>query len=189
MATRTIKGLDNKECKILKHIVIIADRQFGESIIGNIFYKRNLSEKYNLLKQKEEDDKNGEDRILRLLKDYPKQENYPKDRIDEIIFESIKDIYPKSILRSELIIFNTDLERLETHKNKNKINSKIYFTPKIQDYSNIYQFVGKSFDSPEIELNIFSDYNNEIRKGQSFSASYFIEEENLLNELILVEFE
>lgn len=189
MITKTIKGLDIQECKILKHIVIIEDRQFGESVIGNIFYKRGFSEKYNLLKQREENKKSEVSRVERLLGEYPKQEDYPKDRIDEIIFESIKDIYPKSILRSELIIFNTDLERLEIHKNKNKFKGKIYFTPKIQDYSNIYQFVGQSFDSPEIKLNIFSDYVNEKRKVQIFSAGYFIEEQNLLEELKLIEFE
>ncbi|GAA3651798.1 hypothetical protein [Flavivirga jejuensis] len=189
MSKRIIKGLDIEECRILKHIIIVADKNYGETAIGNVFYKRKLSTDYNLLKQKKEDDKYTGNRIEKLLKEYPQQENYPNDRIDVIILEAIKYKYPKSYLRNDLIIFNTDLEKLEILKNKNKINGKIYFTPNITDLSNVFAYVGKTFESPEIEINIYSDYQNEIKNEYTFSSSYFLDEKQILDELELIEFE
>jgi len=188
MKNKTITGLDIQECKILKHIVIIGDKHYGEAVIGNIYYKRNFTDEYNLKKQQLEDEKN-ENSLDKLLNEYPKQKNYPKDRFDEIILDGIKERYPKSKLRNELIIFNVDLEKLEILKNKNKISGKIYFTPKMKDYSNIYQFVGKTFKSPEIEITIYSDFGNEIMEGQTFISRYFVDEEDVLDKLNGIEFE
>ena len=61
MSEKIIEGLDIQECKILKQIIIIDDKQYGESVIGNIFYKRNFSDNYNLIKQKEENEKSNND--------------------------------------------------------------------------------------------------------------------------------
>lgn len=184
MSEKIIKGLNIEDCKILKQIIIVSDRKYGETEIGSIFYKRNFTEDYKLNEVNED-----EDPLDKLLYDYPKQENYPNDRLDEIIFESIKKNYPKSVLKNALIIFNVDLEKLEILKNKNSIKAKIYFTPWSKTYSDLYQFAGKTFKSPEVDLHVYSNYSDEITQGQTFIASYLLEEENVLNKLSAVEFE
>lgn len=186
MNNKTIKALNVDEFKVLKQIIIIDDKKFGETTIGNILYNRDFSNNYKFKKDLEN---NEESDILRLLKEYPKQENYPNDRIDDIIFKSVKDEYPKSILHNHLIIFNTDIEKLERLKNKNKLCGIMFFEPIFEDYSDLSKFAGKIFKSPIINFDIYSDYKEEIRENQSFSAKYFLDEVSLLDEIKKISFQ
>jgi hypothetical protein len=189
MKERVLKWLDISEMKILKHIIIISDRQYGETELGSIFYTRPFTEDYNLKKQQEEDAISNETTIDRLLQEHPKQKNYPNDRIDEIIFESVKKNYPKSILRNDTILFNVDLEKLETLKNKLLVPSFIYFSPEFSNIGNFQEFVGKEFKAPQINLNIYSYYKPAYMDKQIFYATYNVIEENVLENLNTIKFE
>ena len=70
MKERVLKWLDISEMKILKHIIIISDRQYGETELGSIFYTRPFTEDYNLKKHQEEDAISNETTIDRLLQEH-----------------------------------------------------------------------------------------------------------------------
>ncbi len=174
--------------KVLKRIIIISDRKNGETELGSIIYTRPLTETYNLKKQQEEDEKNTNS-IDRLLHEYPKQKNYPHDRIDEMILESIRNAYPKSILRNDTILFNVDSEKLNIYKKRIVIPASIYFSPEFSNVGNFYDFIGKEFRAPKIKVNVYSYYKPEFLEGQIFYAMYKSSEENILNDLKTVKFE
>ncbi|WP_461378042.1 hypothetical protein [Cloacibacterium normanense] len=189
MKTKTIEGLNIEDCRVLKEIFIIGDRNFGESTIGQIFYKRKINENYNFIKQKEYDERKENTLLEKLLEGYPKQENYPNDELDDLILSGIKQQYPKSKIKNSLILFNIDLENLEILKNQNRFPSKFYITPVINNMSDFFMYSGKSFESPELDLNIFSNYSNIFMENHSFSFHYDIENNNLKTLLSTIEFE
>lgn len=189
MNERILKWLDIDEMKILKRIIIISDRQNGETELGSIFYTRPLTNEYNLKKQQEEDENSSTTQLDKLLQEYPKQKNYPNDRIDEIIFEAVTKNYPKSIVKNDTILFNVDLEKLETLKNRLKISCSIYFSPEFSNIDNFHEYVGKEFKAPKIDLNIYSYYKPEYMDKCIFYATYNATEEDVLDKLKTVEFE
>ena len=188
MKTKTIQGLNIEDCRILKKISIIADRNYGESEIGQIFYKRKINENYNFIKQAEAD-KIEKNRFENLLYGYPREENYPNDEFDDLILDGIKYKYPKSIVKNDLILFNSDLENLEILKNQNLIPAKLYFIPKINDTSRIFLYAGKEFNSPEFDLNIYSNYSTEFQRKHIFNAEYDIESQDVNYIISNIEFE
>lgn len=187
MEEKTLKWLDIADLKILKQIIIISDRLNGEYELGQVMYTRPLTTEYNLKKQEEEDKTTSS--IERLLQEYPRQRNYPNDTIDEIIFGSIRKIFPKSILRNDTIFFNIDEGKLSLLKNKRVIKSAIYFSPEFSGIVNVFDYVGKSFKAPRIGINIYSSYQSELLEGQIFYANYNITEEKVLEKLNTVKFE
>ena len=153
-----------------------------------MFYTRPLTEEYNLIKQQQEDEKTT-DKLSKFLQEYPKQKNYPEDEIDLIILNAIKRQYPKSIVRNDTIFFNVDLEKLRVLKNRNIIKSTIYFSPEFSNIYNIYDYVGKEFRAPKIDINIYSYYNAESLEGRLFYANYNVANPAILDKLATVNFE
>lgn len=187
MEEKILKWLDINDLKILKQIIIISDKPNGEFELGQVIYTRPLTTEYNLKKQEEEDKTTNS--LERLLQEYPKQKNYPNDRIDEIIFDSIRKTFPKSILRNDTIFFNVDEEKLSLLKNKNVIKSAIFFSPEFSDIVNVFDYAGKTFKATQIAINIYSYYKTDLLEGRIFYANYNVTEENVLDRLNTVKFE
>ncbi len=188
MKNVNIKWLDIKDMKILKQIIIVSDRQFGEVEIGRILYTRPLTEDYNLKKQQEESDKQT-DSLAKFFPEFPAQKNYPVDRIDEILLAAVRALYPKSIVRNDTILFDIDQEKIEVLKNREILKSSIYFSPEFSNYFNLHAFEGRSFRAPKINISIYSVYEPGFLKGQIFYASYPAEEQAVLDKLSTVHFE
>jgi len=187
MEEKILKWLDINDLKIWIQIIVISDRQNGEYELGQLIYTRPLTTEYNLKKQEDEDKTTST--FERLLQGYPKQKNYPNDRIDEIIFDSIRKTFPKSILRNDTIFFNVDEEKISLLKNKNITKSAIYFSPEFSDIVNVFDFVGKTFNAPRIGINIYSYDKSDLLDSQIFYANYNVEEEIVLKNLHSVKFE
>ena len=190
MEERVLKWLDMDEMKVLKQIIVISDRKNGEAELGSIIYTRPLTKHYNFKRQQEEDEKEKDSNTLsRLIQEYPKQRNFPNDRIDEIILGAIKSSHPKSIVRNDTILFNVDSEKIDVLTNRISIPSTIYFSPEFSNASNFYDFVGKEFRAPKIDVNVYSFYKPEFLDGHIFYATYNASEENVLDDLRTVKFE
>ena len=77
--------LDFQDRRILKEIIIVSKTNYDQEIvIGRILYERNISKEYYLKDDVEPND------FLRLL-NHPKQELFPKDIVDDIIFDAVRE--------------------------------------------------------------------------------------------------
>jgi hypothetical protein len=94
-----------------------------------------------------------------------------------IILGGIRKLYPKSIVRNDMILFNTDWNKIKVMKKKNVISSSIWFSPNIPD---IDQYVDKEFIAPKIDMNIYSYYKSEFLPGQIFYANYEVTNEDVM---------
>ena len=189
MNVKTITSLEPNEFRILKHIQISTDAKFNGYPNLSIIYKRKFSDDYKFSQPKPEEN-TAKNRIIRLMNEYPKQENYPNDRIDEIILKSIMDVYPNTSLRNELIVFNVDLEKIDRIKNGDSNKGTIIFSPTLADYTNLTKYAGRSFSSPEIEFTVFNKGLIKNVTTVNFMARYlFPDEENLLDRIKEIEFE
>ena len=175
-----LRWLDVSEMKVLKQIILVSDRDGGEVELGRMIYTRPLSEKYNFKIQDAEDGNDSEKSVDRLFQEYPKQENYPNDRLDEIIMTSVRNSYPKSMLRNESILFNVDLEKIKTLTNRRAVPSTMYLSPEFSNAGSYSEFVGKEFRAPRIEFNIYTYYNPEFLEGNIFYGTYNVSEESIL---------
>lgn len=187
METKTLKWLDINDLKILKQIIIISAGQNGEYELGQIIYTRPYTTQYNLKKNEEKDI--TANNANRLLHEYPKQKNYPNDRIDEMIFDSIKQTFPKSILRNNTIFSTLDQEKLSLLKKKKIIRSAIYFSPEFSENENVFDYVGKTFKAPKIGINIYSYFKSNLLEGRIFYANFNVIEEVVLEKINTVTFE
>lgn len=189
MEYRTLKWLDISEMKIIKHIIIISDRNKVEIELGSIIYTRPISESYKFKKEKEENETEVESRVLQLIKGYPNQKNYPSDLIDKMIISAIKKTYPKSSLRNDTIFLDVDGEKLDSLKNRNSCKSKIYFSPEFSQFNYYGDYVGKEFKAPVININIYSHDHLDFLDNQLFYADYDATKPNELNELESLDFQ
>ena len=155
--------LDFQDWRILKEINIVSKTNYDQEIvIGTIIYERNISKDYYL---KEDSEPNN---FLRLL-NYPKQELFPSDFIDEIILNAIKDKFPKSFVKNYEIAFNSDLEMI------NRIQSKPFELTTLEVRPNFSQIdlnslIGKSFNFFQKEIRIYQDFTKESIRGHYFTG-------------------
>ncbi len=156
-----VKMLDFPDWRILKEINIVSKTNYDQEIvIGTILYERNISKDYYL---KDDTEPNA---FLRLL-NYPKQDLFPTDLLDEIIFNAIKEKFPKSFVKNYEIAFSSDIEMI------NRIQTKPFELATLEIRPNFSQIdlnllVGKSFNFPQKEIKIYQDFTKESIKGHYF---------------------
>lgn len=71
-------------------------------------------------------DLSEEQRFSRALNGTPEEE-YPKDNLDEIIYQKVVETYPNAKVKSETFLFSTDLANLRIKKEKLLSSFKLYF--------------------------------------------------------------
>ncbi|WP_134087779.1 hypothetical protein [Olivibacter sp. XZL3] len=184
METRILDWLQINEFRILKHIVVIVDRNHNETELGSIFYKRELTENYKFANQQKDQEKENNANFL----NGPAQKTFPSDDADHIILQAIKERYPKSYVRNDTILFNVDLEKLSVMKNRNSIAGQLYFTPEFSN-ADVYSHAGKSFPAPKIDFHFYSYYNPESIYPPHFFAHYPAENQDVLKLLDTIHFE
>lgn len=178
----TIKFLDQEDWKILKEISIVSTNQYGVEItIGVIIYDRQITSDYKL---KEDPEPN---QIKRLL-DYPKQELFTNDELDELILNAVKSKFPKSFIRSHQVLWDSDEKRFDYLLKRPSEKAILEIRP---DFSNIdiYTLSGKTYPLFKKEINIYQDFTLESIKSHFFTANCdFERRENLITELYKVVF-
>lgn len=159
----TIKMLDFKDWKIMKEIHFVSHNSYGEEIvIGVIAYLRNIQADYYLKKGSEPNE------FLRLLH-YPKQELFPQDYLDEIIYYSIKDKYPKSYIRNTEISFNSDIEKIKIITQVPKHTAKFEVRPNFNQVD-LSKLVGQTFNFLIKDINIYQHFTADSIKGKYFTG-------------------
>jgi len=158
-----IKMLDFQDWKIMKEISIVSNNSYEQEIvIGVICYLRKVQRDYYLQEDQEEN------KFLRLL-NYPKQELFPQDTIDEIILNAVKDQYPKSFVRNTQISFNSDLEKIKIITQVPKQSAKLEVRPNFSQVD-LSTLVGKELDFFIKDINIYQHFTSDSIKGKYFTG-------------------
>lgn len=79
---------------------------------AEILYLRKLSSTYRMQQKEVVEEK---ERIERLLKGTPEEE-YPQDKLDELIFDAVKKQFRNAKIHSKLLLFSTELDDLQYYK-------------------------------------------------------------------------
>jgi hypothetical protein len=160
--TNTVKILEPSEMKFLKRVNIVSPNFSGrDTTLGFLLYERIPNEGYNFIAKK-----NGMDDFQYLLS-YPKQENYPKDIIDETIFQSIKIDYPNSSVHNDFLFSSADIENLNRLTKFPFEKGEIVIKP---DFSEVpfEKLIGKEFDVFRKEINIYTSGPKELITNLGF---------------------
>ena len=182
MQQKTITVLPLDEIRILKQIIIINDSQDNREIsIGYILYERKKSQDYKFIETPKEE------RDFTYYLDYPKQDSYPNDNVDDILLQSVRNRYPKSKLINHSIICNVDLEKINMLQNPPSELSQIQITP---DFSgiDISTLVGKQFEQAFKQIKIYADFRLEDIKNLAFFGYYDLNDDEIINKVREVRF-
>ena len=183
MENRIIKPLPETDFRILKQISIITENQFGIDIcIGNLLYKRKFNPDYQFNNIEKADKK------YQFYIDYPTQEMYPNDDADDLILQSVRTTFPKSIVKNHSIIFNLDIEKIETFKNGTLLNKNIILSPEFPYFTNPSDFSHMEFKVKNLPINIYSNHSTFFVTGQNLFGKYESNDLTILDKFTEIEF-
>lgn len=93
-------------------VMKIIELKDNNTIDGQFVYLRQFTEEYRMSTPPV---LNEEERFHRTLCGIPEDE-YPKDELDRVIYERIKEQYPFATVKTKLLLFHTDLVNLRQYK-------------------------------------------------------------------------
>ncbi len=178
--TITLRPID--EMRIIKQIFLIYESGSKQDLsIGYIMYQRRFSDNYKF----KETPKEQKDFSYYL--DFPKQEMYPHDDVDETIFQAIKNTYLKSRLINFSLIFNVDSEKVTRLQNRTFEQSEIIFRPSISPFD-FERYVGQHFPVLRKQIKIYQDYTKESIQNIAFLGLYDLQDKSILDKINNIEF-
>ena len=141
----SIKLLDSDMCRVVKTIYL----NYDDMIDGEIKYLRSFSETY---KMKDTSMISEEERIKRLIHGTP-EEDYPKDELDEVLYQQVLKTYPKARIKSSLLLFDSELLDLRLLKERKLQLFHLYFIPIIYNETGLP--INNSMLNYEIMLELY----------------------------------
>lgn len=182
MEPKVITVLPIDEMRVIKQIFIVTEsRQNNEISIGHILYERKFTTNYKFKETPKEE------RNFDYYLEYPKQDSYPNDQLDHLILQSIRNTYPKSVIRNHSVICNVDKEKIEVLRNRLTEKSSIKITPGFSDID-IYNIAGKQYKWIEKEITIYADSIFEEFKNPWFFGYYDVNESEILERIMEIKF-
>ena len=154
-----IKSMDNvirllsaDELYVLKHLVFSKKHIEERSIRGEILYLRKLSTTYRMKQNEVVDER---ERIERMIKGIPEDE-YPKDELDRLIHEAVKDKFKDAKIKSSLLVLSPELDDLQYFKNVHCHHTSLVVWPKTSNLSVLEtdRLIGLDPLSLDIELYV-----------------------------------
>jgi len=179
MEPHVIEFLPIEEMRIVKQIIVMTHSNDRDISLGYILYERKFTEEYKLKETPEEE------RDFSYYLEYPKQDTFPNDNIDDLILQAFRNQYPKSILRNHSVLCNIDVRNIETLKNRPVEQFFLEITP---DFSgtDIYSLAGKSFDIYQKEINLYADFK--IGTINRVFGYYDLNDRNIIERIRTVNF-
>jgi len=182
MEPTNITFLPIEQMRILKQVILINDSKYERDVsIGYILYEREFSPSYRFKETTKEE------RDFNYLVDYPRQDSYPNDKVDDLILQSIRNTFPKSRVRNHSIICNLDQEKLRVLQNRTIERNSMHITPDLSGLD-IYNLAGKKFRTVPKEFNIYSESRIDDIKNLTFFGYYNISDSKILDDLVKVNF-
>lgn len=169
--------------KIIKQIVL-RQNDTGSKKYPCILYEREVTSDY---KMKEISD----GKKSPYLFEYPDQKSYPSDKVDEIILDAVKKIYPQSILKNYYLCLSVDNDKIEELKSEPAHETCFLFNPDTSK-SNISAIIekcsgGKNLEGVSKKIKIYTNLLK-MSIADSLVGEYDINDEKILDEIKKVRF-
>lgn len=149
---QTIRLLSNQGLKIKKTINIICRSHHNIPCQGKIVYLRDFTEQYKMHQKKIIDER---ERFDRLFYGIPEEE-YPSDILDQAILEMVRQDFPNSSIKSELILFSSELHDLQVLSQSKRSLVEFRIVPDISDFPlQVNQLLG-GISSVDFTLELFT---------------------------------
>lgn len=179
---RKITILPTDEMRIIKQIIIISDLNDNTNKqIGHILYERKLSSDYKFI----ETPKDKKDFSYYL--EYPKQESFPNDNIDDVFLQSVRNLYPNSIVKNHSLISNVDIDKIESLKKQKIEESAFQITPDFIT-PNIFSLAGREFEQTYFKVNLYKNINTEEISNIVFYGYYNIDNNQIIEKINDIKF-
>lgn len=160
-------ALDEHEWCIMKMIMLNIPTMYGPQDVAYFMYKRPLTPWYKLTQSTES---------VSFVEEYPRQKDFPHDVIDQLVFDSVLQIYPNSRILNKLVIFNTERDLINQLMEPPTQEGKIIFTPFITP-DDIKKHPGRTYYRYELPINFYMNFPyKDYRKY--FFASYSLNDES-----------
>lgn len=150
-----IRILSEETICVIKHITITEVDKFGNNHKANIIYLRTFSNEYKMHKKKLIDEKED---FKRKTYGIPEDE-YPSDRFDKDLLEMLQQRYPTSKVKSNLMLFKTNLNNLqaEIESFHSYNNVTLILKPNFQDNVGMVDY----FKIIQFKLNLYVSSSND----------------------------
>lgn len=140
-----ITPIPNKYWSVQKSISL-NDNNYSDM---EIIYFRKFTSNYKMSSPEKLTSKQHFDRCLNRIP----EEEYPTDLLDNMILEAIMFSYPNARVLSSLLVFNTELKKLQEKKALEIISGSITFIPK-ENVDSIANAVMPNGCLPQIPINV-----------------------------------
>lgn len=183
MSIKTITILPLEEIRVIKQIIIVSEYANSKDIsIGYVLYERHLTGNYKF-KEVPEAEKNFD-----YYFNYPNEALYPKDKLDDIIFQAVRNTFPKSAIRNHNVIFNVDKDKMKILQNRQFVESEMTFTPDFSQVDIYSTPARQSYVGLRKEIKIYNDFRLEDINHLAFNGYYNLNEKQILNDLDKISF-
>lgn len=142
----------------VKRVNIVSRNRFDKDfIIGFILYERRHTNEYRFTPKK------AVEKNSHFLGPYPKQEDFPKDELDNLILHTVHSSYPNSNVHNVIMSTSSDVEMIENWKNRPFEQLEINIAP---DFSgqNMEMLSGRGFYKYRRMVNIYVEGSSEMIK-------------------------
>lgn len=143
------KAISTESISIRKDISVTKTVKNGIPCNVKFVYIRDFTNEYKMSEPKIENDEQSFNRYLHGIP----QEEYPHDRLDDIIFQTIKEKYYNAKVKSYTIVTNSELAALRRLDSKPSTTCTILIEPDIKelaelrDYISIFKYRVKAYPS------------------------------------------
>lgn len=174
--------LPNEEFRIIKQVFLIPNSaNNSQSPLGYILYERKFAEQYKMIEVPEEQ------KDFKYRMEYPSENLFPVDDVDNIILQAIKNDYPNSTVRSFLLLTNLEQERLMLQRQSPSISGDIYFQPALENYD-LSSIMHLKPEVLRMTVTIFRMAPEEKIHPVTFFGKYDLNHAIILDEIQEIEF-
>lgn len=131
---------------LIKKTIFLNSEEINEA---EIIYFRTLTNDYKMNSPQGLSEK---DKFNRILYGTP-EKDYPKDALDDIIYQRFVAVYPNARVKSETFLFSTDLANIRIKKEKLLYSFKLYFVAISYDNA-LEQYVAKQEKQTDIDIEL-----------------------------------
>lgn len=134
-----IEFLQSDNLYVKKTIQLSVERRDGGRYLADLAYMRKLSPEYKI---KPIERNSLQDEMQFYLNGYHEEE-YPSDVVDKAIYTAIHDKIEETLLKSQLIVMNTELRDLQIYRKYNRGQVTVHISPRLDNVDeNIIRLLG-----------------------------------------------